>query len=352
MDTPPGQVPDEISDSYWVRAYLNPKFLWNDLRVTTQPISHNDPTASRPAPRRYEQARVMGGGSSINGQLANRGSPHDYNDWEKRGAAGWNWDNVLPYFRKVERDMDFDGPYHGKDGRIPVSRIFEEQWCGHTKASAKAFEELGFDFLPDQNGEFKRAISRSRMSNVYDRRVSAAVGYLDGATRARKNLTISPLTHVTGLLFDGTRCVGIGAQVDGKEQEFRGKEIILSSGALHSPAHLLRAGIGPVGHLREMGIPVLADVPGVGRNLMDHPAVVVAAFMDPAMRLGNDHAPACRGRCALVVRAGRHAARRHVYGGPEQIDMACGRRADRLDAGLHQSAVLEAAKSSSEREPA
>lgn len=287
MDTPPGHVPDEIADSYWVRAYLNPKFLWNDLRVTTQPISHNDPAGSRPAPRRYEQARVMGGGSSINGQLANRGSPHDYNDWEKRGATGWNWDNVLPYFRKVERDMDFDGPYHGKDGRIPVSRIFEDQWCGHMKASAKAFEEMGFEFLPDQNGEFKRGYFPITMSNVYDRRVSAAVGYLDGATRARKNLTISPLTHVTKLLFEGTRCVGVRATINGQEHEFHGREIILSSGALHSPAHLLRAGIGPVGHLRQMGIEVLADVPGVGRNLMDHPAVVVAAFMKPEMRLGK-----------------------------------------------------------------
>lgn len=287
VDTPPGHVPDEISDSYWVRAYLNPKFLWNDLRVTTRAISHNDPKSNPPVLRRYEQARVMGGGSSINGQLANRGAPSDYNDWEKRGATGWNWDSVLPYFKKVERDMDFDGPYHGKEGRIAVTRIFPEQWSGHVKAMAKAFEAEGLPYLPDQNGEFREGYFPITMSNVYDRRVSAAVGYLDGATRARSNLTISPLSYVTELLFDGRRCVGVRASVNGKAQEFRAHEVIMSCGAIHSPAHLLRAGIGPVGHLKDMGIEVRADVPGVGRNLMDHPAVVVAAFMSPEARLGN-----------------------------------------------------------------
>lgn len=287
MDTPPGHVPDEIADSYWVRAYLNPKFLWNDLRVTTRAISHNDPKTNPPVLRRYEQARVMGGGSSINGQLANRGSPYDYDDWEKRGATGWNWDSVLPYFKKVERDMDFDGPYHGKDGRIAVSRIFPAQWSGHVKAMAKAFEAAGLPYLPDQNGEFRDGYFPITMSNVYDRRVSAAVGYLDSATRARDNLTISPLTHVTELLFEGRRCVGVRATIAGKQQEFRANEVIMSCGAIHSPAHLLRAGIGPIGHLKDMGIDVIADVPGVGKNLMDHPAVVVAAFMSPEARLGN-----------------------------------------------------------------
>lgn len=287
IDTPPGHVPDEIADSYWVRAYLNPKFLWNDLRVTTRPISHNDPKGNPPALRRYEQARVMGGGSSINGQLANRGSPYDYDDWEKRGAQGWNWESVLPYFRKVERDMDFDGPYHGNEGRIPVTRVFREQWSGHMRAMASAFEAEGFEYLPDQNGEFKHGYFPVTMSNVYDRRVSAAVGYLDAATRTRGNLTISPLSFVTELLFEGKRCVGVKAKVNGKEQEFRANEVIVSSGAIHSPAHLLRAGIGPVGQLKDLGIEVRADVPGVGKNLMDHPAVVVAAFMNPAARLGD-----------------------------------------------------------------
>jgi 5-(hydroxymethyl)furfural/furfural oxidase len=123
QDTPPGNEPPEIRDSYSGMAYFDPRFHWTELRVTTQLVSHNNPEAERPPLRKYEQARVLGGGSSINGQMANRGAPTDYDEWEARGAAGWGWTDVLPYFRKVERDLDFDGPFHGRDGRIPVRRI-------------------------------------------------------------------------------------------------------------------------------------------------------------------------------------------------------------------------------------
>jgi 5-(hydroxymethyl)furfural/furfural oxidase len=229
----------------------------------------------------------LGGGSSINAQLANRGAPTDYDEWETRGAAGWNWNAVLPYFKKVERDMDFDGPWHGKEGRIPVRRIFPDLWNGHAKAVAKAFKEAGFEYLQDQNAEFKDGYFPIAISNLYDRRVSAAVGYLDPGTRLRDNLTISALTQVKGLLFEGTRCVGVKALVDGKETEFRGGEIIVSSGAIHSPAHLLRAGIGPAGHLRDLGIDVVAHVPGVGQRLMEHPSISISSFIKPEFRLSG-----------------------------------------------------------------
>jgi 5-(hydroxymethyl)furfural/furfural oxidase len=284
-DTPPGLVPDEIADAYWVRAYLNPRFLWTDLKVTTQATSHNRAPGSTPPLRRYEQARVLGGGSSINGQLANRGSPNDYDGWERRGARGWTWDSVLPYFRKIEHDHDCDGPYHGKDGRIPVTRVHPHQWCGHAAAAAEAFGLSGYDYLPDQNGEFRDGYFPITMSNAYDRRVSAAMAYLDGATRARPNLTLTTRAQVSGLLFDGTTCTGVKALVDGRELEFRGKEVILSCGSIHSPAHLLRAGIGPAGELKTLGIEVRADRPGVGKGLMDHAAVIVAAYMVPEARL-------------------------------------------------------------------
>jgi 5-(hydroxymethyl)furfural/furfural oxidase len=234
QDTPHGKVPPEILDSYPGTAYFDPRFHWTELKVHTEVISHNRPEENRPPLRKYEQARVLGGGSSINGQLANRGAPTDYDEWEARGAAGWNWNAVLPYFKKVERDMDFDGPWHGKDGRIPVRRI-----------------------------------------------------YLDPGTRLRSNLTISALTQVQQLLFEGTRCVGVKALVDGKETEFRGGEVIVSSGAIHSPAHLLRAGVGPAGHLRDLGIEVVAHVPGVGQRLMDHPAISVSSFIKPDYRLNG-----------------------------------------------------------------
>jgi 5-(hydroxymethyl)furfural/furfural oxidase len=286
QDTPDGAVPPEILDSYPGTAYFDPRFHWQELRVHTEIVSHNRPE-ERPPLRKYEQARVLGGGSSINGQLANRGAPTDYDEWEQRGAQGWNWNAVLPFFKKVERDMDFDGPWHGRDGRIPVRRIWPDRWCGHAKAVADAFKAAGYDYIEDQNGEYRDGYFPITISNLYDRRVSAAIGYLDNGTRRRQNLTISAETQVQGLLFEGTKCVGVKALVKGQETEFRGNEVIVSSGAIHSPAHLLRAGIGPAGHLRDLGIEVRMNVPGVGQRLMDHPSISVSSFMKPEARLNG-----------------------------------------------------------------
>jgi 5-(hydroxymethyl)furfural/furfural oxidase len=288
QDTPPGNEPPEIRDSYSGTAYFDPRFHWTELRVTTQVVSHNNPHAERPPLRKYEQARVLGGGSSINGQMANRGAPTDYNEWEARGAAGWGWSDVLPYFRKVERDLDFDGPYHGKDGRIAVRRIPQAHWTRHAQAVADACKLAGFSFLPDQNGEFVEGYFPVTHSNEAEQRVSAAMGYLDRDTRKRTNLTISTDTQVKELLFEGTRCVGVKALVAGKEQEFRGREIVLSCGAIHSPAHLLRSGIGPVGHLKELGIPVLVGLEGVGQRLMDHPSISLSSYIRRGARM-NEH---------------------------------------------------------------
>jgi 5-(hydroxymethyl)furfural/furfural oxidase len=187
--------------------------------------------------------------------------------------VGWSWNDVLPFFRKVEHDLDFDGPFHGKNGCIPVRRIPPKHWTGHSQAVAEACRLAGYRYLPDQNGEFVDGYFPITHSNQDEHRVSAAMGYLDRATRQRANLTILTNTQVKELLFEGTRCVGVKAAVDGAEQEFRGREIVLSCGAIHSPAHLLRAGIGPVGHLRDVGIPVLMGLEGVGQRLMDHPSI-------------------------------------------------------------------------------
>jgi 5-(hydroxymethyl)furfural/furfural oxidase len=288
QDTPPGNEPPEIRDSYSGTAYFDPRFHWTGLKVTTEIVSHNNPQENPPPLRKYEQARVLGGGSSINGQLANRGAPSDYDEWEARGAVGWSWKDVLPYFKKVERDLDFDGPWHGKDGRIPVRRIPQAHWTRHAQAAGEACKLAGYSFLPDQNGEFVEGYFPVTHSNQAEQRVSAAMGYLDRETRRRANLTISTNTQVKELLFEGTRCVGVKARVDGREQEFRGREVILSCGAIHSPAHLLRAGIGPVGRLKAMGVPVVMGLEGVGQRLMDHPSIALSSFIRRGARM-NAH---------------------------------------------------------------
>src|SRR4029077_19937289 len=115
-----------------------------------------------------------------------------------------------------------------------------------------------------------------------------AMGYLDTATRSRGNLTISTNTQVKELLLQGTRCVGVKAVAQGREPRITEGEVVLSCGAIHSPAHLLRAGIGPVGHLKEMGIPVVMGLAGVGQRLMDHPSVALSSFIRPGARM-NEH---------------------------------------------------------------
>ena len=287
-DTPPGTEPKEILNSYSGTAYLNNRFLWKELKVSTEVVSHNaDPSAPKPRLRKYEQARVLGGGSSINGQMANRGAPTDYEEWQARGATGWKWEHVLPYFKKLERDLDFNDEWHGQDGPIPVRRVPEKQWPGHAKALAEAFKRAGYKYLPDQNGLFEDGYFPVTISNANEQRVSASIGYLDADVRKRPNLVISTRTQVAELLFEDLECVGVKALVNGQPREFRGREIILSAGAIHSPAHLLRAGIGPTGHLRDLDIPVRHALFGVGQRLMDHPSIALASFLKPGARVTN-----------------------------------------------------------------
>jgi 5-(hydroxymethyl)furfural/furfural oxidase len=283
-DTPHGRVPDEILDSYPGTAYFDPRFHWTQLKVYTQPIPHNAPDQLPPL-RKYEQARVMGGGSSINGQLANRGAPYNYDEWEAMGAEGWRWEKVLPFFRKLERDMDFEGPYHGNEGRIPIRRIFPDLWSGFAQAAAEAFKQKGYEYHLDMNAEWVDGYFPITMSNAYDRRVSPAIGYLDPGTRHRQNLHIQAETQVQEILFEGRRAVGVVAVHKGETRTFKAREVILCSGAIHSPAMLLRAGIGPTGHLRDMGIEVRHHLAGVGQNLMDHPSIGVSAFLGSDVRL-------------------------------------------------------------------
>ena len=112
----------------------------------------NDPASRRRA--RYEQARILGGGSSINGLCANRGAPTDHDSWEQLGATGWNFESALPYFRKLERDLDFDGAYHGKDGPITIRRYPVEDWAGFVGTVAKVLQSRGLPLVPDQNGKW------------------------------------------------------------------------------------------------------------------------------------------------------------------------------------------------------
>src|ERR1041385_5911368 len=149
-------APADVLASYPGRAYFNPDFTWPGLNVLLGGASQNDPGSRKSA--RYEQARILGGGSSINGLIAVRGAPTDYDGWEALGATGWNFESVLPYFRKLERDLDFDGPYHGKDGPITIRRYPVADWTGFVGTVAKVLEQRGLPLVPDQNGAWQDGV--------------------------------------------------------------------------------------------------------------------------------------------------------------------------------------------------
>lgn len=280
-------MPADIAASYPGTAYANPARNWPGLEVrSTGRGGHNEPDGPEGGVRRaYVQARILGGGSSINGQMANWGVPGDYDEWADLGAEGWDWEGVFPYFRRIETDRDFPGPGHGSDGPIGIRRIFPPEWNGHAKALGATLERLGYAYLPDQNGDFGDGYFPLAHANIDERRVTAATTYLDPATRARANLTVMCEAQVTGLSFEGARCTGVQVETPGGKQTIAANEVILSAGAIHSPAMLLRAGIGAPADLRAMGIAPRVPLIGVGRNLMDHPQVAVGAWLSPAARM-------------------------------------------------------------------
>jgi Choline dehydrogenase and related flavoproteins len=282
IDTPPNAEPDDVTDSYPGQAYLNENYHWKDLKAYLPPVPHNAP--DRPPLRKYEQARIIGGGSSINGQVALRGAPEDYDEWETLGAHGWSWKDVAPYFCRLERDMDFAGPHHGKSGPIPIRRIFPEQWDGLASAVADVLRSKGFEYRPDMNGEFIEGYSPIPFSNAYGRRVSSAIGYLDAGVRQRKNLHIITERRGRRIIFDGLRAVAVEVIHNGKAEVFWGREIVISCGALQSPKMLMISGVGSAEHLKQIGVPVVMNLPGVGKGLQDHPAVSISAFLSPNAR--------------------------------------------------------------------
>ncbi len=282
-DYPPGTEPPEILDIFAATAYADPRFTWPGLAARFEPRPGNAPD-NRPK-RRYNQGRVIGGTSSVNGMAANRGLPSDYAAWAAAGAKGWDWDGVLPFFRKLETDSDFDGPLHGRDGPIRLQRYSEQVWPGFTRAVMKAIADEGFVDIGDQNARFEDGTFPVAYSHTDTMRMGPAWRYLTREARARPNLTISGDTFVERLLFDANRCTGVRVRRAGGMFEIKARQVIVSSGALQSPTLLLRSGIGPAHELGVLGIDVVADRRGVGKNLMEHPGVNLGAFLKPQARL-------------------------------------------------------------------
>ncbi len=275
-DSPPGKEPWYIRDTY-LSSFYRPENFWPDLRAHFSEAQGN-------VPRRYEQARIIGGGSSINAMIALRGFPEDFDEWVDAGAVGWSWPEVLPYFRKLENDLDFNGPLHGKNGPIPVRRHNRAQWPGFCQAVAAAVERRNWTFVADMNGTVNDGYCAVPMTSTPENRVSTAMAYLGVQVRQRKNLAILADTCVEELLFEGQRATGVIAGSASGSKRYNASRIILAAGSLHTPAMLQRAGIGPGEALASLGINVRADRPGVGANLQDHPCVAIACHLKAPAR--------------------------------------------------------------------
>lgn len=283
-DLKPGEEGSAILDMYPGRAAFDPANHWPGLQAYFQPVGHNDP--ARPPLRSYEQARIMGGGSSINGQVANRGTPDDYDEWEAAGAAGWSWRGVLPYFIKLETDLGRRGPLHGCSGPIPIHRIPRDKWPGFSIAVERALVDHGFQDIDDQNACFGDGFFPQTLSNDGVHRVSAARAYLGPAVRARRNLEIMADAEVRAILWNEAAACGVTvARPDGTVGSVHARTVFVCAGAINSPALLMRSGVGPAGELHRIGVAPRVDLPGVGGNLQEHPGISLSSYLQPGARL-------------------------------------------------------------------
>jgi 5-(hydroxymethyl)furfural/furfural oxidase len=283
QDTPPGREPADVADTY-PASYYNPAYFWPEMKVHWR-LAGNSPLTG------YSQARVMGGGSSVMGMVALRGTPDDYAEWVELGAAGWGWDDVLPFFKKLETDTDFGGGQHGSDGPVPVRRIPKDQWPPVSKALERFAEERQFPFVADMNTDFRDGYASVPLSAYPDKRASAAICYLTADVRARSNLTVMNGAMVSGITFDGTRATGVTLEIGAETKTFTAREVIVSLGGIHSSAMLMRAGIGPAAHLREHNIAVRQGLPGVGMNLCNHSLLFMGFHLNPEGRQSPDIRP-------------------------------------------------------------
>lgn len=221
-------------------------------------------------PRLYWRGRGLGGSSAINGQIAIRGVPEDFDRWAAAGCTGWGFADVLPYFNRLETDLRYgEAEYHGNSGPIPIYRAPMSNWGPVDLALGEAAADLGYPWAPDHNAPGALGVSPYAINSRDQQRVNTNDAYLD-PHRGRNNLTILCDTHVDNVLFDGDRAIGVRCVTNNRWQEIHANEIILSAGAVHSPPILMRSGIGPADHLRDMGIRVRAALP-VGESFQDHP---------------------------------------------------------------------------------
>jgi choline dehydrogenase len=242
----------------------------HDWSLDYQPVPDRTPV-------HFPRGRVTGGSTAVNTTIALRGTPADYDGWAALGNDQWAWDKVLPAFNRLERDLDYGSlPHHGDAGPITVRRWQPDELVPTQAAFIEAARAHGHPHCDDVNAPDAVGVGVMAMNKLGRVRVSTAIGYL-AAARVRDNLTIQSDTTVVRVLTEGGRAVGVEVEAtDGSRETIGATVVVLSAGAVHSPGILVRSGIGSAEELAALDVDPVATVPGVGANLSDHPALLVA----------------------------------------------------------------------------
>jgi choline dehydrogenase len=296
----------------WPPELLDPSSIWPASHDWGHLLAGRDPADPFALPR----TRVVGGTTAVNGCVWLRGSAADFDGWASQGNPGWSFRDLLPFFQRAENDP-LRGPLAGTNGPVPVDRAAEAELAPAERAFLAAAEQLGIPIAADLNRTARQTpCAGPAPKNIADGiRMNGAFTYLAPA-RARPNLTIRPETTVDCLVWENRRANSIRTTAG---ELIQGRDIMLCAGAYGSPAILLRSGVGPAAHLRDLGIPVVKELPGVGEHLLDHPLVSPDR---PKPRLVHpEHAPRRRSFIPVIAKAAsKHAGDDidlHIYIGQD-----------------------------------
>ncbi|AKT43641.1 choline dehydrogenase [Chondromyces crocatus] len=241
----------------------------------------------RPTPSQilfvFPRGRVVGGSSAVNTCIALRPKPYDLDEWAALGLSDWSWERCLPYFRRLEDDRDFDTPWHGRGGPVPIRRHPPEELVTFQAAFVEAARALGYPALTDTNDPaLDGGVGPHAMNKIDGVRMSAARCYLTPAVRERPGLHLSARTVVRRVVFHNQRVEAVEIERDGRIERIATRKVVLSAGAIATPGILLRSGVGPRDEVARLGVELVADVPAVGAKLLDHPGA--ALFLLPRGR--------------------------------------------------------------------
>lgn len=271
------EVPAPVLDAYEMSVA---DFDWNLQAYFIEPAEAREPQP-------YPRGRLVGGSSSVNAAIAQRATVEDLAAWKAAGNEEWGWDDVLPAFERLEKDLDFgEAPGHGADGPVPIFRHDRDEWAPAARAFEQACIDRGHPQAADLNQPGATGVGAVPRNQIGTVRAGSLMTYLKEA-RERPNLTIVAEATCTRVLFEGTKAVGVEIDRGGEVEQLHADRIVLCAGAIHTPHILMLSGVGPEAVLKQQGIDPVLVSEGVGQNLQDHPFAPVAMLLkEPTTHVG------------------------------------------------------------------